>query len=145
MQPRSLRACGADTVLVKPCLPDALLQEMRQILLARRSGTKSDAVEALPASGAQHTPRLQGLAERSPQPIPKASLSKAHHRRDTMSPPIPPPALLCPNCDHPLSYQRSHIGGVSEKHSEQWDYFECLTGCGQFQFRQRTRKLRRVS
>jgi hypothetical protein len=44
-----------------------------------------------------------------------------------------------------LTYERSHIGGVSERNSEQWDYYECPSGCGTFQYRQRTRKLRRVS
>jgi hypothetical protein len=54
------------------------------------------------------------------------------------------PALVCPSCDRPLRYRRSHIGGVSERLSEQWDYFDCVQGCGTFQYRQRTRKVRRV-
>ena len=41
-------------------------------------------------------------------------------------------------------YRRSHVGGVSSKHSEQWDYFDCEAGCGTFQYRTRTRKLRKV-
>jgi hypothetical protein len=36
-----------------------------------------------------------------------------------------------------------HIGGV-RLNSEQWDYYECQAGCGAFQNRQRTRKLRQV-
>lgn len=44
----------------------------------------------------------------------------------------------------PLQYERSHIGGVSHVHAEQWDDYECAA-CGTFQYRQRTRKLRRVS
>jgi hypothetical protein len=32
---------------------------------------------------------------------------------------------------------------VSARFSEQWDYYDCST-CGAFQYRQRTRKLRRV-
>jgi hypothetical protein len=54
------------------------------------------------------------------------------------------PELLCPSCDGPLHYERSHIGGVSSKHAEQWDYFLCPRGCGTFQYRERTRKLRSV-
>ena len=49
----------------------------------------------------------------------------------------------CPTCDRPLVYERSHIGGVTERFSEQWDYYTC-TGCGPFQYRQRTRALRSV-
>jgi CheY-like chemotaxis protein len=135
------KTCGADMVLVKPCLPDILLREMQEILLAR-----SEWESAIPtASRIAQALRRPVLNERPAKRIPKASLRKAHQRHDTVTPPLPPPSLLCPGCDRPLSYQRSHIGGVSEKHSEQWDYYECVTGCGQFQFRQRTRKLRRVS
>jgi hypothetical protein len=37
----------------------------------------------------------------------------------------------------------SYVGGVSEHNPEQWDYFICAT-CGDFQDRQRTRKLRQL-
>jgi hypothetical protein len=74
----------------------------------------------------------------------RVTLSRAHEHRDTTLPPAPPPTLVCPACDRPLRYMRSHIGGVSERHREQWDYFECARGCGTFQYRQRTRKIRRV-
>jgi len=56
---------------------------------------------------------------------------------------LTPPPVVCPACDTPLRYLRSHVGGVG-RHREQWDYFECAAGCGLFQYRQRTRKLRRV-
>ena len=52
--------------------------------------------------------------------------------------------LVCPSCDQALKYLRSHIGGVSARHLEQWDYFECPAGCGSFQYRERTKKLRKV-
>jgi len=66
-------------------------------------------------------------------------------REDTTTPPNSPPDLRCPLCDQTLQYRTSHVGGVSERHREQWDYFECPNGCGDFQYRQRTRKLRNVS
>jgi hypothetical protein len=47
-------------------------------------------------------------------------------------------------CDLTLRYLRSHIGGVNARNPEQWDYFECARGCGTFQYRERTRKLRKV-
>ncbi len=52
--------------------------------------------------------------------------------------------MTCPRCDRPLLYEKSHVGGVNARELEQWDYFECPQGCGTFQYRQRTRKLRRV-
>ena len=72
------------------------------------------------------------------------TLKKAHRRGDTINPPVAPPTLVCPLCDKPLTYRRSHVGGVSSKHSEQWDYFDCEAGCGTFQYRVRTRKLRKA-
>jgi hypothetical protein len=70
-------------------------------------------------------------------------LAKSHARFSTTAPPAPPPALTCPWCDRSLNYEHSHIGGVSSRHAEQWDYYLCPT-CGSFQYRQRTRQLRRV-
>ena len=64
--------------------------------------------------------------------------------RDTTEPPTAAPELVCPTCDQPLKYLKSHVGGVSARHAEQWDYYECAGGCRTFQYRQRTRKLRRV-
>jgi len=54
-----------------------------------------------------------------------------------------PPALMCPSCDVSLIYAHSHVGGVGDRQREQWDYYLCPT-CGTFQYRQRTRKLRRI-
>ena len=73
----------------------------------------------------------------------RTALSKAHQRFTTTAPPAEPPALTCPTCDRPLTYEQSHIGGVSDRHPEQWDDFTCST-CGTFQYRHRTRKLRRA-
>jgi hypothetical protein len=70
-------------------------------------------------------------------------LVRAHSRFATTSPSVAPPTLRCPSCDRPLVYEQSYLGGVSDRHAEQWDYFTCST-CGMFQYRQRTRKIRRV-
>jgi CheY-like chemotaxis protein len=135
---------GADAVLTKPCLPERLLDEVHRVLADSRE---------LRARGAQarHAMTIQlqkseDLIERSHATLFKRRviLSRAHQRHDTTEPPIKPPALICPNCDLPLKYLRSHVGGVSARHSEQWDYFECSAGCGTFQYRERTRKLRTV-
>ena len=138
------RKSGADIVLTKPCLPDQLAHEIQRILnesreLRARARSLSLKVQQRLAHSTELIDRMQAnrMAKR-------VMLSHAHHRGDTTTPPARPPALLCPTCDQPLKYVNSHIGGVSERHQEQWDYFECTGGCGTFQYRQRTRKLRRV-
>jgi hypothetical protein len=72
------------------------------------------------------------------------SLKMAHQRVITTTPSIPTPDLWCPRCDRPLDYQRSFVGGVSQRQLEQWDEFECPSKCGVFEYRHRTRKLRRA-
>jgi len=122
-----VRRAGADGVLVKPCLPHALLLEIRR-LLRRWTATSQ-------------TP----MVRIDPDPVRPRPLSRQFSRHETTHPPTPPPTLICPACDRPLAYQRTQIGGVNEHHTEQWDYFECPTGCGAFQYRQRNRRLRKVS
>ena len=122
---------GANAVLVKPCPPEILLAAIHRAM---------DAAD----------PELSNMAavEREPIPQPHSARrvltkSRAYTRGLTSAPPHPPPTLVCPMCDGPLEYQRSYVGGVSASHPEQWDLFECRAGCGTFQYRQRTRQLRR--
>jgi len=75
---------------------------------------------------------------------PRRGLSRSHVRGETAAPPALPPGLICPMCDCQLDYKSSQVGGVSARNAEQWDYFVCERGCGTFQYRQRTRKLRKV-
>jgi DNA-binding response OmpR family regulator len=135
---------GAALVLTQPCPPERLLTEI-QALLARRVAVenRTDRRQArastqMPFAG-EMLSRVAGTVDRR-----RHTLKKAHHRGDTMHPPVVPPDLFCPMCARPLTYRRSHVGGVSSKHPEQWDYFECDGGCGPFQYRARTRKLRKV-
>ena len=138
---RRAQQAGADTVLIKPCLPEMLLKEIQQVL---------DQSAALRERARVARERLHGQLSRSEtllqqsDTIRRTMMSRAHDRRDTTTPPLTPPPLVCPACDQSLRYQRSHIGGVTERHSEQWDYYECSAGCGAFQYRQRTRRLRKV-
>ena len=60
----------------------------------------------------------------------------------TSSPEVAAPQLLCPACDTALLYKQTVISGV--KPIERWDYFECRK-CGDFVYRDRTRKLRPAS
>ena len=126
---------GADAVLAKPCHPERLLQEMDWLI---------DHIEELQAkriARANQAPRsvevLDGLTGR------RATQVRARQRFVTTSPPLVPPDLFCPSCGRRLAYDRSHLGGVSDRLPEQWDYYVCVN-CGTFQYRQRTRKLRHV-
>lgn len=136
------RAAGADAVLTKPCLPDQLAAAIQRLLT--RSHELRERATAVRARVDDQLTRSENVLERSRATNRRITLSRAHNRHDTTTPPAPPPSLRCPACDQPLRYVKSHVGGVSERNSEQWDYYECAVGCGTFQYRQRTRKLRRV-
>jgi two-component system, cell cycle response regulator DivK len=127
---------GADVVLRKPCLPETLLLEMRHLLHESRNPARPAAMPHSATDGSIRADDARSQAGR------RFILSRAHQRGDTRTPPARPPDLLCPRCDSQLTYQRSHVGGVSARHPEQWDYYECRNGCGTFVYRQRTRKLR---
>ena len=130
-------AAGADAVLAAPCSPERLALEIGRLLTASTAT----------AGAARVKPREQShdVAEHSRSSGRRPTLSRAYERRDTTQPPAPPPSLICLMCDRPLRYLRSHIGGVSERHAEQWDYFECADCRSMFEYRQRTRKMRSVS
>ena len=140
---RRAQAAGAESVLIKPCLPQDLLAEIKRLTaLSKDLRARSSAATQ---NMTQQIARSDELIERSHATIKKRlTLNKALHRHDTIAPPIVPPHLVCPVCDRPLEYTRSHIGGVSARHLEQWDYFECPGACGTFQYRERTKKLRKV-
>lgn len=137
-------AAGGDLVLTKPCLPEHLLEELRRVL---DHATSLRAHASVIQTDVRHKlAHADDVLSRSVDTVYRRhTLKKAHHRGDTTNPPQTPPTLVCPSCDRPLAYRRSHIGGVSSKHAEQWDYFECESGCGTFQYRARTRKLRKVA
>jgi two-component system, cell cycle response regulator DivK len=128
------RRSGADMVLTKPIAPEVLLEKINGLLerpIHDTQGQSADVPSSVQADGAIAPPHK------------RQSSSKAYLRYSTTSPPKSPPALTCPSCDAPLVYVESHVGGVNDRHAEQWDDFECAT-CGGFQYRQRTRKLRRA-
>jgi CheY-like chemotaxis protein len=122
---------GADRVLIKPCLPDELARVIEATL---STGRDKESPGVVTAHGARSTLMSHAHAQ-----------SKRHQRFETTTPPSNPPELVCPRCDRPLTYHTSYVGGVSAKHSEQWDSYECPSGCGAFQYRHRTRKLRDAS
>ena len=127
---------GAEVVLMKPLLPERLEHEIRKLV-----GNGTDAQKHEHSNGAAG-PGMNGDGGSVRPAPPKQSLVRSHRRLETTRPALEPPTLKCPHCDQPLTYDRSHIGGVSQRHSEQWDYFVCPGFCGTFQYRHRTRKLR---
>jgi CheY-like chemotaxis protein len=127
------RTAGAGAVLVKPTTPEQLLAETGRLL---------DSREFAPiAAGATATV----LSDAAPARQSGSRMSKSFARFMTTTPPAAPPQLVCPSCDQPLTYEHSHVGGVSARNAEQWDQYFCPAACGTFQYRHRTRKLRHIA
>src|SRR5262249_6142906 len=125
------RQAGATAVLVKPTDTQILLVEAQR-LLARSHQLRERSMTA----------RDRGAAHRNRSAI---LLAKPHRHKmspraqgsATRPPPLAPPRLICPVCDRPLKYERSHVGGVNAHSPEQWDLFACSAGCGNFEYRHR--------
>jgi two-component system, chemotaxis family, chemotaxis protein CheY len=130
-----IQTAGADAVLVKPAPPDAVVREVRRLIM-RAANAHATAAPADDAAQSRSSGPIHSEEHRT-------VLARAHARFKTTTPPVPPPALTCPSCDQPMHYEHSHIGGVSNRHPEQWDYYRCPM-CGTFQYRQRTRKVRHI-
>lgn len=135
------REAGADSTLVKPFAPSVLISEVRRLI--ERSQMLRGRAQEIRVRAAGQMAKSDNLHQQIRRQRHRM-LSKTFARFGTSKPPLEPPALTCPGCLKPLRYDRSHVGGVSEKHLEQWDYYECPSGCGTFQFRQRTHRLRQV-
>ena len=133
-----VRIAGADAVLIKPVAPQVLLSEIRRLLGRAAKPVKKPMTPDAPAK------RSKRAVNAVPGQHPRKPLAKAHLHVETTTPLAPPPDMVCPSCDRPLSYECSHIGGASGCHVEQWDDYTCPGSCGTFQYRQRTQMLRRV-
>jgi DNA-binding response OmpR family regulator len=134
-------SAGADSVLVKPCDPDVMRLEVAR--LNGRSQHLRARAEQLVANAAARRARANAVLERSMEKC-RIRKNAIHGRYETSTPPRQPPSLRCPRCDQALTYQASQIGGVNERWAEQWDRYTCPSGCGAFQYRHRTRRLRIV-
>jgi CheY-like chemotaxis protein len=136
------RAAGADAVMIKPCLPQALATEMQRLVEASLDRQKrGEAAHELTSGRSAGAEPLRARPAGSSR---RAGERRVVPRGDTTTPPVPPPSLLCPSCDRLLLYRHSHTGGVSPRQVEQWDYYQCPGGCGTYQHRVRTRKLRKM-
>ena len=118
---RRFRDRGADDVFLKPVSVDVLASALRAGHIAAADAAVAELAPVVPS-----------------RPMAKV---RAHGRYVSTKPPQSPPNLRCPHCDSVLQYDCSHVGGVSARHPEQWDYFLCPKH-GAFQYRHRTRKLR---
>jgi CheY-like chemotaxis protein len=108
--------------------------ETRPAELERARAAGADAVLVKPVCPDALLDEIQRLLTRSHYRHSESATHRAH-----------PPELLCPSCNRWLAYEHSHSGGINDRHPEQWDYYVCSASCGTFQYRQRTRKLRRVT
>jgi DNA-binding response OmpR family regulator len=134
-----VRRAGADDVLCKP-VPLGVLAQRAEELVAASSDSARAAVRLRDGNRIALPNVSPAFTQAEPRRRP---LSKATRREFTMTPPLVPSKLTCPSCDRALAYHFSQTGGVSDRHAEQWDFFSCST-CGAFQYRQRTRKVRRL-
>jgi hypothetical protein len=114
------RDAGADVILIKPVTTESLLREIDRLL-------------------EQPPPATESTEPKGTQPASHRRVRKKWYERvTTTTPPIQPPDQWCPACDRPLHYQRSFVGGVSQRHPEQWDEYACAANCGLFEYRHRT-------
>jgi CheY-like chemotaxis protein len=125
------RKAGATAVLVKPLDTAVIVTELQRVLDDSSADRPANTAEL----GRTH------VAHRSRA---GRHLSKSFARATTITPQAAAIALRCPGCDRPLTYERSHFGGVNASHAEQWDDYSCER-CGPFKFRHRTRKLTRIA
>src|SRR5262249_54402891 len=90
--------------------------------------------------------RLQVLRDPTPFTAPFTGLAPARDFGSafTTTPMVAPPLLTCPLCRRCLIYRRTCLRRVTRDRVERWDDFDCA-GCGQFQYRWRTRKLRHLT
>jgi len=117
---------GADAAFTKPFSSESLLTELARLIQSDRPTSAAGSPASANAGG-------------------DGAVLRDRRRRRLRQPQafLAPPALRCPICDSKLQYERSHAGGIGARGAEQWDYFTCAR-CGSFQYRHRTRKLRRV-
>jgi len=68
-------------------------------------------------------------------------LKRSRKTTVTMNPDTPPPVVVCPECRKRLVYEHTVLGGI--RPPERWDVFSCRR-CGEFAYRHRTKRLRRI-
>jgi hypothetical protein len=126
-----IRGLGANVILSKPVPVDAFVSEVARLC--------EDSAEP---TTTQHADADKALPEMTASAATRTAATRAFRRFETTEPPMRPPTLRCVGCDAELGYQKSRIGGVTQRDAEQWDEFRCPRCAGTFEYRHRTRKLR---
>lgn len=114
-----VKQCGASAMVNRAADLETIVAEGRRVFVDAQAGMQGDAVaharEGKAASAA---------------------------RRVVSNDQVMPPRLLCPSCRRPLDFESTHIGGTG-RDIERWDRLVCNGGgCGDFEYRHRTRTLR---
>jgi DNA-binding response OmpR family regulator len=135
------RRIGVDAVVTEPVRLEDLVDEASRLIGQDGRQPRRQAVNTSAAANRNGHGNGHGNGNGNSARLTQA---KAHVRFNTRSPATPPPELRCRLCDSELVYQFSHIGGVNQRHPEQWDYFVCSHSCATYEYRQRTRRLREV-
>ena len=117
-----VKQCGASALVMKPASVDAVLAEGRRVFEEAQGAILHDAAHLQPAEAAIEAPRAadnHGVARAAAGP-----------------------RLVCPSCHRPLDFESTYIGG-SGREVDRWDRLVCNGGgCGDFEYRHRTRTLR---
>jgi len=129
-----IRQLGASSVVSKPISMDGFVSEVARLC-------DGSAASQPPQSDGQ--PAANAITESSSSASARAA-SRSFRRFETTAPPRVPPAIRCADCDGMLAYQKSRVGGVTQRDAEQWDEFRCVDCHKIFEYRHRTRKLRAV-
>jgi CheY-like chemotaxis protein len=135
------RKAGADRVLIKPCLPNQLAETITDMLASSKTVVTRALASASELREMSRATRRQIDASQR-LTVPRIGL-RARDRYETIRPPQAPPTVMCPTCLVTLTYEKSHVGGLSPRFGEQWDWFVCPRCSLQYEYRQRTRKLSR--
>ena len=134
---------GADSVLVKPCLPETLLAEISKLL--DQSFGLRERGRAARCKMHEQIERSDRLIERSHANMRRVTLSRAHARHDTTAPPIAPPTPRLSRVRPAAPLRREAMWVASTRGiPSNGTTSNVSSDCGTFQYRQRTRKLRRA-
>jgi DNA-binding response OmpR family regulator len=128
---RRARHAGADSIMMKPARPHALIGEMRRLITHSQELRDRSTI-------ARARARVQ--LEKSAELFSRAARSQ----RARMAKAAASSALVCGKCASPLQYERSEVTGIREGAIDRWDYFRCPNGCARYEFHQKTGKLRLV-
>jgi CheY-like chemotaxis protein len=119
-----IKHCGATAVVAKPAPVDTVVAEGRRLLETMPAAAPADDVLA-GDDGADGEARRSGARR-----VIAATTSPTR------------PRLMCPSCRRPLDFESTHVAGAG-RDAQRWDRLVCNAGgCGDFEYRHSTRKLR---